>query len=84
MHHWVGRAAAALAVTNTFWGIIRVRQLGAWAVATYSVVIGLIVAAGLALDARRLARRWAAARRCRGTRPPTERGGSTDASGDSV
>lgn len=32
-------------------GIIRVRNLGAWAVATYSVVWGLIVAAGLAGDA---------------------------------
>lgn len=32
-------------------GIIRVRGLGAWAVATYSVVWGLIVAAGLAGDA---------------------------------
>ena len=32
-------------------GIIRVRQLGAWAVATYSVVWGLVVAAGVAGDA---------------------------------
>lgn len=32
-------------------GIIRVRHLGAWAVGTYSAVLGLIVAAGLGLDA---------------------------------
>lgn len=40
-------------------GILNVRRLGAWAVATYSAVFGFIVATGLALDALQLYRRWA-------------------------
>jgi hypothetical protein len=36
-------------------GILNVRDVGTWAVATYSVVFGIIVAVGLGLDVFKLA-----------------------------
>lgn len=46
-HHWIGRSAVLLAVANIYYGIINVKQVGSWAVISYSVVFGLILGAGI-------------------------------------
>ncbi|KAL4443838.1 hypothetical protein ABPG75_011575 [Micractinium tetrahymenae] len=73
-HHWIGRAAAVVAVANIYEGIINVRHVGTWAVATYSVIFGLIAGLHFGLDAIKLALcYWGSSRRCgqEATAPPT-------------
>jgi hypothetical protein len=46
-HHWIGRSAILLAVANIYYGIINVKQVGSWAVISYSIVFGLILGVGI-------------------------------------
>lgn len=46
-HRWVGRSVVVLAIANIFYGIINVRHVGNWAVIAFSIVLGLIVGAGI-------------------------------------
>jgi len=49
-HAWIGRTAAILAITNIYYGILHVGELGTWAWAAYTAVLGCIVALGLAME----------------------------------
>lgn len=57
-HRWLGRATAILAIANIYYGIIHVANLGTWAWATYTAVLGVIVIAALGgeMTQRRLRR----------------------------
>lgn len=47
LHAWIGRIVAILAISNIYYGILRVEMLGAWAWASYTAVLGVILAAGV-------------------------------------
>lgn len=49
-HKWLGRAVAILAVANIYYGIIHVADLGTWAWATYTAVLGAIVGVAMAME----------------------------------
>ena len=42
-HAWIGRSAAILGISNIYYGIIHVEELGTWAWATYTAVLLVIV-----------------------------------------
>lgn len=50
-HHWVGRAAAVLAVANIYYGLLKVEELGPKAWGAYTAVLAAVVVTGLAKDA---------------------------------
>ena len=50
IHSWTGRSATILAIANIYYGIINVEELGTWAWAVYTAVLGCIVAFGLVME----------------------------------
>ncbi|KAI7840047.1 hypothetical protein COHA_006253 [Chlorella ohadii] len=49
-HWWQGRAAAALAVANIFYGLINVQNVGTGGVAAYTAVFSVIAGSAILLD----------------------------------
>lgn len=49
-HSWIGRTAVILAIVNIYYGITQVAELGTWAWAVYTAVLGCIVALGLVME----------------------------------
>ncbi len=49
-HAWIGRTAVILAIANIYYGIINVGELGTWAWAAYTAVLGAIVLVGLVME----------------------------------
>ncbi|PRW44294.1 cytochrome b561 and DOMON domain-containing protein [Chlorella sorokiniana] len=49
-HWWQGRAAAALAVANIFYGLINIENVGTGGVAAYTAVFSVIAGSGILLD----------------------------------
>ncbi len=47
---WQGRAAAALAVANIFYGLINVQNVGTGGVAAYTAVFSVIAGSAILLD----------------------------------
>lgn len=49
-HRWIGRAGLLLAIANIYYGIIHVADLDTWAWATYTGILGALVAVVLARE----------------------------------
>lgn len=49
-HWWQGRAAAAIALANIFYGLINVQNVGAGGVAAYTAVFSVIAGSAILLD----------------------------------
>ncbi len=77
------QATIVISLENLCRGILNVRHVGTWAVATYSVIFGLIAGLHFGLDAIKLARRYSGGgRRCReeaAMAPPAPAAGSEHA-----
>ncbi|KAL4443841.1 hypothetical protein ABPG75_011578 [Micractinium tetrahymenae] len=57
-HAWVGRGAAVVAIANIYWGILYAySELGAWAWASYTAVLAVIVAISVVKDTSDFLRR---------------------------
>lgn len=49
-HSWIGRSAATLAIANIYYGIVVVGELGTWAWAAYTAVLGVVVLIAVFLE----------------------------------
>lgn len=50
VHSWLGRSAAILGIANIYYGIIYIEELGTWAWASYTGVLGLIVLVAVVME----------------------------------
>ena len=50
VHVWFGRSAAVIGIANIYYGIINVEELGTWAWATYTGVLGAIVLVAVIME----------------------------------